>query len=174
MESIFGRITVEDLLIILIINSLLILVLLFMNLANRSRLKWLRAKYNRFMSGVSQGNMEQLIEECLNQVDEVKQKNKDIENQINHIERNLLQAIQKIGIIRYNAFDNMGGDFSFSIALLDSNDNGFVLTAIHSRENSSAYAKPIIGGRSRYTLSAEEIQAIEQARKNHRERFYKD
>ncbi len=174
MGSVFRTITVEDLAIFTIINSLMILIVLFMNLANRSRFKWLKGRYVKFMSGAGEGNMEQLIEECLKQVNEVKQKNREIENQINHIERNLLQAIQKVGIIRFNAFENMGGDFSFSIALLDSNDNGIVMTVLHSRENSSAYAKPIIGGKSRYTLSAEEIQAIEQARKNHLERFYKD
>ncbi|MCR4436519.1 MAG: DUF4446 family protein [Clostridiales bacterium] len=156
----------------MVLDSILILILLAINISNRSKLNKLKSKYNRFMSGLSDRNMEELLDYCISCVNEVNNKNKEIENHINYIERNLMQCIQKVGIVRFNAFDNVGSDLSFSVALLDSNDNGFVISGIYARDSSSTYSKPIVGGKSRYPLSGEEIQAIEQAKKNFRERLY--
>ena len=72
-------------------------------------------------------------------------------------------CIQKIGIVRYNAFKDTGSDLSFALALLDSKDNGVVLNGIYSREMSNIYAKPVEKGVSKYVLSDEEKQAIEKA-----------
>ncbi|MBQ5708368.1 MAG: DUF4446 family protein, partial [Anaerotignum sp.] len=74
--------------------------------------------------------------------------------------------IQKVGLIRYNPFDEMGGNLCFALALLDGHDNGVVLNGIHSRTGSFTYAKPIEMGVSTYMLSEEEIKAVEMA-KNH-------
>lgn len=124
------------------------------------------------MSGLSGQNIEQLLENCIDKVDNVISRNRDVENHINEIERNLSNCIQKIGIIRFNAFDNVGSDLSFSIALLDDKDNGVVISGLYSRESSSTYAKPILKGKSKYPLSAEEMKAIDTARKTYRERPY--
>lgn len=72
--------------------------------------------------------------------------------------------IQKVGLIRYNPFDEMGGNLCFALALLDGNDNGVVLNGIHSRTGSFTYAKPIEMGVSTYMLSDEEVQAVEMAK----------
>jgi len=154
------------------VNFLLILLLFFMNLANKSKIKKLRAKYNTFMKGLSDRNLEEVIDAYIEEVRGLSAKNKDIEVHLNNIERNLLYTIQKIGIVRFNAFDNVGSDLSFSIALLDYNDNGIVLSGIYARDSSSTYAKPVASGKSKYQLSAEEIQAIDLARKNHRGILY--
>jgi len=132
----------------------------------------LTKKYKEFMSGADYGNIEELLTKCINETKEVKQKYKDTELKINDIERNLLQCIQKIGIVRYNAFDNVGSDLSYCIALLDNNDNGIVLSGIYSRDNSMNYAKPIVAGKSKYALSAEEMQAVDIAIKNGRDGMY--
>ncbi len=150
---------------LIIINCLL----LFSNIKKTNRIK---VKYNRFMNGLSDRNMEELLESCLESVNFVNNKNRDIDLKINEIERNLIQCIQKVGIVRFNAFDNVGSDLSFSIALLDNNDSGIVFSGIYSRDSSSTYAKPVSSGKSRYTLSAEEIQAIDIARKTNIERNY--
>ena len=71
--------------------------------------------------------------------------------------------LQKIGIIRYNPFSGVGGNQSFSIALLDANDDGFVITSLYNKEESRFYGKPIKKGESLYKLSAEEKEAIKQA-----------
>lgn len=155
-------------LVLIGINFFLILLLFFMNLGNRSKIRKLKNKYNRFMNGVSGESMEDLLNECLNKTDRIISKNREIENQINNIDRNLLYCMQKVGVVRYNAFDNVGSDLSFSIALLDSNDNGVVLSGLYSRDSSSTYAKPVIGGKSKYALSVEELKAIDIARKTYR------
>lgn len=147
------------------INFFLILVLFLMNLSSKSKIKKLKTKYNRLMNGIGEGNLESVVEDCLDKVNMTIQKNKEIEYQINTIERNLYYCIQKVGIIRYNAFDNVGSDMSYSIALLDNNDDGVVFSSLYARDTSSTYAKPVSGGKSKYALSAEELKAIDMARK---------
>ncbi|MHB8064011.1 MAG: DUF4446 family protein [Ruminiclostridium sp.] len=151
--------------IFIIINCILLI-------ANIKKTNRVRTKYNRFMNGLSDRNMEELLETCLSSANSVNAKNRDIELKINEIERTILQCVQKVGIVRFNAFDNVGSDLSFSIALLDNNDSGVVLSGIYARDSSSTYAKPVSSGKSKYSLSAEEIQAIDIARKTNIERNY--
>jgi hypothetical protein len=70
---------------------------------------------------------------------------------------------QKIGLVRYNPFSDVGGNQSFSLALLDANNNGMVLTGLFGREGNRVYGKPIKNGESEYSLSEEEKKAIEKA-----------
>jgi hypothetical protein len=158
----------------LALNFLFIFILFLMNISTKNKLKKLKAKYNKFMSGLGEGNIEQLLESCLEKINDINLKEKELENQINSIERNLLQCVQKIGVVRYNAFENVGSDLSFSIALLDNSDSGVILSGIYARDSSLTYAKPVLSGKSKYALSAEEIQALEMARKVSRERLYTD
>jgi hypothetical protein len=74
-------------------------------------------------------------------------------------------ASQKISIVRFNPFDDTGGDQSFSLAVLDAHNSGYVLTSIHSRTGTRVYVKPIDLGKSKYSLSEEERQALMQAEK---------
>ncbi len=78
-----------------------------------------------------------------------------------------LAAFKKIGLIRYNPFREKGGDQSFSLALLDENDKGFVLTAIHTREGVRVFTKPVIKGESQYQLSDEEKEAIKKSKEDY-------
>ena len=161
-----------EILVLFAIAFLIIIINCFLLISNIKKTNRIRTKYKRFMNGLSDRNMEELLETCLDSVNNVNAKNREIELKRNEIERTLIQCIQKVGIVRFNAFDNVGSDLSFSIALLDSNDSGVVISGIYARESSSTYAKPIIAGKSRYTLSAEEIQAIDIARKTSIEKNY--
>lgn len=170
MEDIFTN-NSPEILFAIAINFFLVIILFLMNISTKSKLKKLRNKYNKFMSGLSSNNnIEGMLEESIAKVHEVAGKNKEIENQINHIERTLMNCLQKVGVVRFNAFENVGSDLSFSIALLDDSDNGIALSGIYSRDSSSTYAKPIVGGKSKYPLSAEELQALDIAKKIYRER----
>lgn len=163
MEELFG---VSIQWIILIgINFLLMLLLLIMNLSNKSKIRKLKNKYYKFMNGLSGVNLEAVLDDCLEKVNRIINKNKEIELQINTIERNMYYCVQKVGVVRYNAFDNVGSDLSFSIALLDNNDDGLVISSLYSRDSSSTYAKPVLNSKSKYALSAEEIKAIDMAKK---------
>ena len=72
---------------------------------------------------------------------------------------------QKISLVRFNPFGDTGGDQSFSLAVLDAHDSGYVLTSIHGRQGTRVYVKPIDFGDSKYPLSDEERQALNQAKK---------
>jgi hypothetical protein len=163
MEELFG-LSIEWI-VLIGVNFLLIFVLLLMNLSNRSKVKKLRNKYYKFMNGLSGVNIEAVLDDCLEKVNGIMDKNKEIELQINTIERNMYYCVQKVGVVRYNAFDNVGSDLSFSIALMDNNDDGLVISSLYSRDSSSTYAKPVLNSKSRYALSAEEIKAIDVAKK---------
>lgn len=172
MEKLLSLISTEVLFIITVANFLLILTLFIMNFTNRSKIKKLKSRYSKFMNGLSDRNLEELVDYNIAKVNEVIGKSKEMENHINYLERNVTQCVQKVGVVRYNAFENVGSDLSFSTALLDANDDGFVVSGIYARDSSSTYVKPVTGGKSRYVLSAEEIQAIDQAKKSLRERLY--
>jgi len=161
-----------EILVLFGISFVFIIINCFLLIANIKRTSRVKTKYNRFMNGLSDRNMEELLETCISGTNSVSAKNREIELKINSIERTLIQCVQKIGIVRFNAFDNVGSDLSFSIAILDNNDAGIVISGIYSRDSSSTYAKPILLGKSKYALSAEEIQAIDIARKTNIERNY--
>ncbi len=161
-----------EILVLFAIAFFIIIINCFLLIANIKKTNRVRTKYKRFMNGLSDRNMEELLETCLDSVNNVNSKNRDIELKMNEIERKLIQCVQKVGIVRFNAFDNVGSDLSFSIAMLDNNDSGIVISGIYARDSSSTYAKPVSSGKSKYTLSAEEIQAIDIARKTSIERNY--
>ncbi|MFH0791651.1 MAG: DUF4446 family protein [bacterium] len=84
-------------------------------------------------------------------------------NEIDALKKKTRLSIQKVGIVRFNPFPEIGGDQSFSLALLDEDKNGIVITSLYSRDNNRIYGKPIIDGQSSYQLSEEEKEAIESA-----------
>ncbi len=75
-------------------------------------------------------------------------------------------ALQKVGVVRFSPFKEVGSDQSFSIALLDAGNNGIVLTSYYSRDLNRVYTKPIENGSSKYSLAEEEKKAIEEAINN--------
>jgi len=79
------------------------------------------------MNGSDNKNIEELLLDNIKLSNDISLKNKEIENRVMSLERDLQRCIQKVGVVRYNAFDDVGSDLSFSIALLDDNDNGVVI-----------------------------------------------
>lgn len=147
------------------ISFLFILILFIMNISSKMKIKKLNSKYLKFMNGLSGVNIERVLDDCIDKVNFIIDKNKEIEYQINNIERNMYYCIQKVGVVRFNAFDNVGSDLSYSVAMLDNNDDGVVISSLYSRDSSSTYAKPVSNSKSRYALSIEEIKAIDIAKK---------
>lgn len=151
---------------ILIGMSVVLLILLITSIVTIVKLNKLKKKYNYFMGGEKNKTIEELLTHYINKVGKVEKNNIEINNELNNIRKDLCKSIKKVGVIRYNAFGNMGGDLCYAIALLDEYEDGIVLNGIHSREGTYTYAKPIIKGKSNYTLSKEELEAIEKARVN--------
>jgi uncharacterized protein YlxW (UPF0749 family) len=79
------------------------------------------------------------------------------------IDDRMAAAVQRVGLVRYDAFEDMGGHLSFSAALLDANGNGLVITSINGRQDTRCYAKPVTSWTSSHNLSEEEEQAIRMA-----------
>ena len=124
----------------------------------------LNKKYKNFMVKLGNGkNLEEDLETYMYRVNKVEKQNAEIINQVELIDKDLRKCIQKIGIVRYNAFKDVGSDLSFALALLDEQNNGIVLNGIYSRDMSNIYAKPIENGKSNYVVSEEEAQAIQKA-----------
>ena len=88
---------------------------------------------------------------------EISQKYDKLSEAVMDVSNNMDKCIQKVGIIRYNPFDEAGGNLCFAIALLDSENNGIILNGIHSRSGCYTYAKPVELGVSEYVLSQEEM-----------------
>lgn len=137
--------------------------LLVLYLIAEIRISKIKKKYNEFTRGVKGVNVEELLIKTGEELKSIRVDMNNIEQNIESIETKLAFAIQKVGFVRYNAFGDMGSDLSFSIALLDKFQNGFVLTSIYGREHTTSYAKPVKFGKSIYPLSVEEIQAIDRA-----------
>jgi len=89
----------------------------------------------------------------------------NLSEKLNNLEKKNKLSIQKIGITRYNPFSNIGGNQSFSIALLDDNNDGLIITSLYSKDGNRVYSKPVKGGNSEYELSGEERKSIEKAQK---------
>ena len=100
----------------------------------------------------------------LNKVRGLEEKVEKILEEIEKMKKEQRFSVQKVGIIRFNPFSEVGGDQSFSVALLNEGDDGMVITSLYSRQENRVYGKPIKNGQSEYTLSEEEKQAIEKAK----------
>ena len=160
------------LMVVLSINFLLMIIFLVVMLIIGKAYKQLNSRYLDFMSKLGEGNkVEKILSEYLRIVDEMSNKQKEQEERINRLEANLKKCVQKVGLVRYNAYGDTGSDLSFTMALLDSEDNGVVVNGLYSRESSSIFAKALAKGETKYNLSAEEIQAIDIAKTSSNSRY---
>lgn len=121
------------------------------------------ARYNQLLSGVDAGNLEEIMSMHVGRINQHDRRLGEVDRGLDTLDVILQTAVQRVGLVRFNPFDDVGGDQSFAIALLDQHGNGLVLSSLHHRTETRVYAKPIEAGRSRYTLSDEEEQALQQA-----------
>ncbi len=151
----------------LIIISVILCILVIAFIILLVKLFSINKKYKTFINKLGDGNnIEEDLENYMYRVERVEKQNAEIRGLINTIDTNMENCIQKIGIVRYNAFKDTGSDLSFALAMLDEKNNGVVLNGIYSREMSNIYAKPVENGKSTYTISEEEQQAIQKAMEN--------
>lgn len=139
---------------------LLLVILMIVNIVQMSKLK---KRYAIFMKGKNAKSLEDTLVYRLEQVDELIETNAANERNIDALFKRMKFGFQKYGLVKYDAFQEMGGKLSFSLAMLDEKNDGFVLNAVHSREGCYTYVKEIIDGNSIITLADEEQQALEAA-----------
>lgn len=162
MEELREIVTLYNIEIILFLLAGFVLLLLF-TIVSQVRISKIRSKYNQIVRGIDGLNVEELLIRTGEEIDDMNIIINNFEKDIKEIETKLAFAVQKVGFVRYDAFAEMGNELSFSIALLDSFRNGFVLTSIYGRDHTTSYAKPLKFGKSVYPLSVEEMQAVDRA-----------
>lgn len=116
--------------------------------------------------GKEVADLEGIIFEQIKRLRQNEKNLKELEKFCKNLEKIAQKSIQKIGVVRFNPFKDMGGNQSFSIALLDAFDFGLVISSLFTREGTRIYTKPIEQGSSKYPLTEEEKEAIETAIQN--------
>ena len=144
--------------------SALVVIMFIIQIINMVQIGKLKKKYNVFMKGKDAKSLEDTLIKRLNQVDKLIEANAANEQNIKKIFNNMKSTFQKFGLVKYNAFHEMGGKLSFSLALLNETDDGFVMNAVHSREGCYIYIKEIVGGNSIIVLADEEQEALNMAK----------
>ena len=140
-----------------------VLILFIMIIVNIVQMKKLKRNYKIFMSGNSAKNLEDTLIKRLDQIDSLIEANEENEQHIQLLFGKMRRTYQKMGLIKYDAFHEMGGKLSFSLAMLDEKDNGFIINAMHTREGCYTYIKEIVKGESYIVLGEEEKEALRQA-----------
>ncbi|NLX70284.1 MAG: DUF4446 family protein [Clostridiales bacterium] len=148
--------------IVIIAVSVSILSLIAV-IINSIRTRNIIRRYKRLMRGMDNKNLEAMLLNQIGMIENATTRIENLEQRQKAIVRNLESCLQNVSLIRYNPFEQMGSDLSFSAALLDKKGDGIVLTGLFTRHSSSVYAKPIKSKTSSYPLSQEEMEAIEKA-----------
>ena len=164
MSDILGAMGIDSGIITLILLVLTVILLISV-ISNNMRLTRLEHRYKQFMKGSEGQSLEKEFTRKFAQIDRLFEAKEDHENDLRTIKDNFQRIYSKYGYVKYDAFDDVGGKLSFALAMLDQTDTGFVLNAIHSKENCFLYIKEVMNGESYIILSDEEIQALRIARK---------
>lgn len=156
--------TFKDFVPYIVIGLIVIIILLFILILTLiSSINKLEKKYRKFMRGSNNKSIEELVLSYEDKIDEAVRVCDETKKSVESISTYLNGCLQKVAIVRYKAFEDVGSDLSFSIAILDGNNDGMILTGIYGRNDSTTYAKPIDKGLSRYDLSEEEKQVLNEA-----------
>ena len=151
MSGIFESIGIDSGIVIIIL-LILTIILLINVVSSNMRLSRLERKYKLFMRGGDAQSLEKVFVRKFAQIDRLYEAKEDHDHDISFIKKNL-----------NDAFDDVGGKLSFALALLDKNNTGLILNAVHSRDNCFLYLKEIVKGESYVVLSQEEVEALRKA-----------
>ncbi len=147
--------------VLLVLEIFLVLAVFIMS----GKVRRLNAKYASFMKGQNGSSLEKDISKRMGKIDKYAQNFGALDDSIISLQETMQKSVHKYGIVKYDAFDDVGGKLSFVLALLDDMDTGFVLNAVHSRENCFPYIKEIVKGESYIMLSNEEVEALRIAKR---------
>ncbi len=147
---------------IIILLACNVILMIWMIVVGNKRRK-MEKRYEAFMRGKDLESLEDVITERFDQIDKMIKDTEDNSRVNNEILEKMVGTVQKTGIVKYDAFNEMGGKLSFALAMLNGENNGFVINAMHSREGCYTYIKEIIKGESYIPLGAEEKEALNQA-----------
>ena len=148
---------------ILIFLLILIIVLFVLYVNVTLKYNRLKSSYNTFMKGKDGKTLEESMKERVEEIESILKVTKQNRMEIKEINKKLDRNYQKVGIVKYDAFNEMGGKLSFALAMLDGNNSGWVINEMHSREGCYTYVKEILKGESYVELAEEEAEALDKA-----------
>ena len=158
----FSDYGIESDMIIIGIAAVLVILLVLLIVA-LSKIGKLKKQYNVFMEGKDGKSLEETFQKKFENMDFINDELKKIQGRLELIDENLLKTYQKVAIVKYDAFGEMGGKLSFALTMLDNNNNGWILNSMHSRDGCYTYIKEIVRGESYIELSEEEAESLDQA-----------
>lgn len=161
-SSMLSSIEIDPAYLIILLFLIQILLMVFLISVNM-KYNRLKSSYASFMKGKDGKNLEESIIERFAELEEVAETAKENKENIDEIKKAIKTHYQKIGIVKYDAFHEMGGNLSFVLTMLDENNNGWTLNAMHSREGCYTYIKEIVKGQSYIELAEEESESLERA-----------
>lgn len=152
-----------DIAYVLIVMLVLILVLLVLVIIQFNKMNKLQKKYAKFMKGKKAKSLEGQLEEVYRDNTYIMKEAENMKADIVAIKKQLIYCYQKLGVVKYDAFRQMGGQLSFCIALLNEKNDGFILNSVQSSDGCYTYTKDVKKGECSITLSKEEKEALDQA-----------
>lgn len=155
-----GNLDIGYILVGLCIIIILMFIMLIICMIKQSKLK---KRYEAFMLGSDAKSMEEEISGLFQDINHLKEQTRNNRKEIKRIYKRLETVFQKIGIVKYDAFQQMGGKLSFSLALLDENNTGFIMNSVHSTDGCYSYTKEIKNGECELSLGKEEEEALNMA-----------
>ena len=162
MSTIFDSIGIDPGIIIIALLAIVV-ILIGVMISNGMRLTRLERKYKMFMKGSDAQSLEKTFVRKFAQIDRLYEAKEDHDHDILFLKKNMEKMFNKYGVEKYDAFDDVGGKLSFALALLDKENTGLILNAVHSRDNCFLYLKEIVKGESYVMLSQEEVEALRKA-----------
>ena len=161
-SSILKKLAIDPAFIFLFI--LILIVVLFVLYVNVTmKYNRLKSSYASFMRGKDGKTLEESMKDKFSEVDAILKITKQNRLDIREISKKMENDYQKLGIVKYDAFNEMGGKLSFALAMLDGNNSGWVINAMHSREGCYTYVKEIVKGESYVELAEEEAEALDKS-----------
>lgn len=154
-----------DLSILFIVLFALVLILFIIVIVLITKMKKLTKRYEKFMTGKNAKSLEREIGILFDDQEFIKKTLEENKRDITDLYKRMEKTFQKIGLVKYDAFNQMGGQLSFCIALLDENNNGFIMNSVHSAEGCYSYTKEIENGKCNIQLGEEEEKALAIAMK---------
>lgn len=126
---------------------------------------FLSRKFSRLTAGTKKESLDRVLDQLNLDFQKEHQSHRQIEKDLADIKSQLPAHLSKIGLVRFNPFTGTGGNQSFSLAILDGENSGLIVTSLHSRDGTRLYTKPILKGKGQSDLSKEELAALDQATK---------
>lgn len=149
--------------VMFLITSVVLAVLLVLFIVQTIRIGKLDKKLKTFMKGKDVSSLESEIVGLFKDNKHLTRNAMRAKRDIEEIRQQMQTHLCKVGIVKYDAFQQMGGKLSFALCMLDSEDNGFILNTVQSSEGQYAYLKEVLSGQSTIELGREEQQALESA-----------